>query len=76
MKRVGAIISVFLLISLYVTTLICALIGSEFANAMLKASVFGTIFIPTILYVYIFLFKAINKNTFDGDDDESPDSKK
>lgn len=65
MKRVGALISVFLLISLYVTTLICALVGSEFANSMLQASVFGTIFIPVILYAYLFLFKVFNKNTED-----------
>lgn len=63
MKRVGAIIAIFLLISLYATTLICALIGSEFATSMLQASVFGTIFIPVLLYVYLYLFKFFNKNS-------------
>lgn len=63
MKRVGALITIFLLLSLYVTTLVCAIIGSEFAIAMLKASVCGTIFIPVILYAYLFLFKAFNKDS-------------
>ncbi len=63
MKRIGALLGVFLLISLYVTTLVCAIIGSDFALSMLKASIFGTIFIPVILYVYLFLFRAFNKNS-------------
>lgn len=61
MKRVGALIVVFLLISLYVTTLVCAVIGSDFAVSMLQASIFGTIFLPVILYVYLYLFKVFNK---------------
>ena len=63
MKRVAALLGVFLLLSLYVTTLVCAIIGSEFALSMLKASICGTIFIPVILYAYLFLFKAFNKNS-------------
>lgn len=59
MKRFGAIVAIFLLISLYLTTLICALIGTEFAISMLQASVFGTIFIPVILYIYLFVFRAL-----------------
>jgi hypothetical protein len=43
--------------------LVCAIIGSDFALSMLKASIFGTIFIPVILYVYLFLFRAFNKNS-------------
>lgn len=73
MKRIGAIIAIFLLIGLYVTTLICALIGNEFANSMLMASIFGTIFIPVILYTYLFLFKAFNKGSnmdLDADQDD------
>ncbi|MDD6570876.1 MAG: hypothetical protein PUF12_00680 [Thermoflexaceae bacterium] len=70
MKRIGAIIAILLLIGLYVTTLICAFIGTEFANSMLMASIFGTIFIPVLLYTYLFLIKAFNKDKA-SDKDES-----
>lgn len=79
MKRAGAIIAIILLVGLYVTTLICALIGNDFATNMLKASVFGTIFIPVLLYCYMFLFKAFNKETViiveDNEDAGKNDSK-
>ena len=68
MKRAGALIVVFLLVSLYITTLICAVIGSDFANSMLQASVFGTIFLPVILYAYLYLFKVFNKQNGPNDD--------
>ena len=71
MKRIGAIIAIFLLISMYITSLICALIGSEFATQMLQASVFCTIFIPVILYAYIFLMKAFNKGKLPGEHEET-----
>lgn len=61
MKRAGSLIVIFLLISLYITTLVCAIIGSDFAISMLQASVFGTIFLPVILYAYLYLFKIFNK---------------
>ena len=61
MKRAGALIVIFILISLYITTLVCAIIGSDFAHSMLQASIFGTIFLPVILYAYLYLFKVFNK---------------
>lgn len=73
MKRAGALIVVFLLISLYMTTLICAFIGSDFANSMLQASIFGTIFLPVILYAYLYLFKIFNKQP-EQHNDETPSS--
>ena len=70
MKRAGALIVVFLLISLYITTLVCALIGNEFATSMLQASIFGTIFLPVILYAYLYLFKVFNKTSKNNDDND------
>lgn len=75
MKRVGAIIAIFLLVSMYITALVCALIGSEFATSMLQASVFCTIFIPVLLYAYLFLTKAIHKdNDFLTEEDDNKDA--
>ncbi|MCR5216110.1 MAG: hypothetical protein K6C69_04185 [Lachnospiraceae bacterium] len=62
MKRVGAILGIVLLISMYLTTLVCALIKTDTAFAMLKASIFFTFFIPVILYVYMMTFKFFNKD--------------
>lgn len=74
MKRIGAIIAIFLLASMYVTALICAIIGSEFATQMLQAALFCTIFIPVLLYAYIFLMKALNKGKIPGEKQEETET--
>lgn len=73
MKRVGAIIVIFLLVSMYITTLICAIIGTPNAMSMLTASIFSTIFLPVLLYAYMVLFKFFNKTD---DLDNSADTHK
>lgn len=74
MKRFGAIVAVILLVSLYLTTLVCAIIGNDFAMSMLKASIFGTIFIPVLLYTYLFILKAFNPSSKMEDDEENKDT--
>lgn len=61
LKRFGALVCAVLLVVLYLTTLILALMGSEQMMNMLKASIFLTFFIPVMLYTYIFIYKLIHK---------------
>lgn len=61
-KRILAIAGVVILVGLYVSTLVFALIGSELSTNLLKASVACTILLPIILYGYMLLYKLSKKN--------------
>ena len=50
LKRISALLGVFILIAMYLCTLIFALIDSPVASDLLKASIAATIFVPVILY--------------------------
>lgn len=76
MKRIFAILGVVILVALYVSTLVFALIGSPFAMECLKVSIGFTIVIPVLLWIYIAMFKYMgqkrneNQNTFSNEDRE------
>lgn len=65
-KRIFALISAFLLILLYLSTLIFALIDSPLTNDLLIVSVAATIILPVLLYGLI-LFGKLNKDPHDED---------
>lgn len=56
-KQIAAIISIILLVGMYVLTLIFALIDHSETQSMLKASLYTTMVIPVMLYLFIFLTK-------------------
>lgn len=56
-KQIAAIIAIVLLVGMYVLTLILALIDHSETQAMLKASLYATMVIPVMLYLFIFLTK-------------------
>lgn len=62
LKRISALIGAVLLGILYVCTLIFALIGSPWANDMLKAAVAATILIPVLLYGMILIARVLKKD--------------
>lgn len=65
-KRVLALIGVVLLVLLYVSTLVFALIDHPAANDLLTAAVAATILVPVILYGFL----LIHRLTGQGDDDD------
>ena len=73
LKRIFAVIAVILLVGLYVSTLIFALLGSPEANYLFKASIFCTVIIPVILYGYILIYKIFNHREHKDDGPSSED---
>lgn len=65
--RILAVIGVVLLASLYVSSLIFALIDHPVATTLLKISFVGTIVIPIMLYVYMMIFRVFHKEPEDRD---------
>ena len=52
LKRVLAIIGIILLVGLYASTLVLALIGSPFSRQCLMAAIYCTIILPILIYAY------------------------
>lgn len=56
-KRILALIGVFLLLAMYVSTMVFALIDSPWAAKMFWISLYCTIVIPVIIYAGTLIFK-------------------
>ncbi|MDY4835072.1 MAG: hypothetical protein SO181_08025 [Frisingicoccus sp.] len=61
MKRIAAMIGIILLVGLYLSTLIFALMDSEFTFTLFKASILMTIAVPCLLYAMILIYNFLNK---------------
>lgn len=62
-KQLFAIILIILLISLYVITLVFAIMDNTSTMSMFAASVLATIIIPVLLWAYTFIYKLVNKKS-------------
>ena len=61
MKRIFAIIAIFLLTSIYLSTLIFSMINSDLAFGLFKASLLLTIAVPCILYAMILVCRFLKR---------------
>lgn len=68
MKRIFALISAILLIGLYISTFVFALMGSELSQNLFMASVALTIILPVLLYAMILIHRLVDKNSGSIDD--------
>ena len=64
-KQILAIIGIVFLVLLYLSTLICAIIGRTETMRLFQASVMATVIIPVLLWAYSFIYKLIKKNAKD-----------
>lgn len=60
-KRIAAMIGVILLISMYILTLVSAIIATKYAHSLFLASIFCTFAIPVTLYAYMLIYKLVHK---------------
>lgn len=61
-KKILALVGAILLVILYLSTLIFALMESDLAADLLKASLICTVVIPVLIYGYILVYRVLNKN--------------
>ena len=62
MKRIFAILGVILIVALYVITFIMAITDNTSTMRMFEAAVIATIIIPTLMWIYAFIYRLLNKN--------------
>lgn len=60
-KQISAIIAIIALLGLYVATFVFALIDSPNSGRMFQASLFATIALPILLWIYISIAKKITE---------------
>lgn len=68
-KRILAILGVVLLLGLYVLTMIMAIFDPTETMNYFMASVVATVMIPTLFWIYMYIYKLMKKNN---DEDETP----
>lgn len=69
-KRIFALAGAILLVCLYASTLIFALIDSPLFSDLLKISIAATIFLPVVLYAYTLIYRLARRNSTDDDTDK------
>lgn len=62
LKKILAVLVIILLVGLYISTLVFALMDSELSFRLLQISIFSTIAVPVILYVCNMLYKLLHKD--------------
>ena len=61
-QRIGAIVVIILLLSLYVVCFIAAVSGSEKLQPLFRATLGMTIALPVLLYIFILFLRMGEKN--------------
>lgn len=59
LKRIFALLGTIILAGLYLCTLIFSLMSGELALGLFRASIFCTVAIPILLYVYMTVYKVL-----------------
>lgn len=62
-KRILAIIAILLLAGMYLLSLIFAIIDHPLKSSLMSASLYCTVIIPILLYVFLFITKLIRQNS-------------
>lgn len=58
-KQILAILGIVLLVALYLSTLVCALLDNSSTMAFFKASIYSTIVLPVLIWAYSFIFRLV-----------------
>lgn len=61
-QQILAILGIVLLLGLYLTTLILAILGKDFFP-MFMAALLASIALPVLLWVYSYIYKLIKRNS-------------
>lgn len=62
-KQVLAIIAIAILVGLYISTLVFALMSSPMADTLLKISLISTLGVPIVLYLLLMFLKLARRDS-------------
>ena len=75
LKRILAILGILVLAGMYLASLIFAIIDHPLKTSLLSASLYATIVIPVLLYVFLFVAKLLRGDPDKQDGGARPDKK-
>ena len=61
-KQILAILGIVVLVGMYGITLFCAIFDNSDTMNYLKASIVATVIVPTLLWIYTFIYKLLKKD--------------
>lgn len=61
-KRIASVIGIILISSMYIISIISAIIASEKAPGLFLASIFSSVVIPIMIYIFIAVYKYVHKD--------------
>lgn len=64
-KQIFALLAIVIIILLYITTLILAIMNNSYTKTFFEAALFSSIFLPLMLYLFIWIgnvLKSYNPN--------------
>lgn len=64
-KRIAAIIGIILLVGMYITTLVLAIMNNDLTQRFFTASIICTVVIPVLIWVYQWIYKLVKKDAED-----------
>ncbi|ROR30366.1 hypothetical protein EDD66_10217 [Mobilisporobacter senegalensis] len=64
-KQTLAILMIVFLVGLYIVTLIAAITSTPATAGLFKASLFATMVLPIMFYIYQMIYKTFKKNNED-----------
>lgn len=64
-KRIMAIIGIVILLGLYITALLLAVLGDENSTPWFMAAICATIIVPILIWIYQWLYKLLKKDVSD-----------
>ena len=60
-KRIAAIVGLVLIVSMYLISFLSAIFATEYSYGLFMASIFCTIVIPIMIYLFIAVYKMVHK---------------
>ena len=67
-KQILAILGIVVLLSLYVITLVCAIVDNSNTMRMFQASIVASFIIPVLIWAYGFIYRPIKKSSKDAEE--------
>ena len=74
--RIGALVLVFLLVAMYVVTLILAFMKDPAAHRLFEGAIVATVGVPVVLYAYMLMYRYLkgrNEAHSEKPDDQTKD---
>jgi hypothetical protein len=64
-KQILAILGIVILVGIYLTSLVFALIDHPQKSSLMQASLYATVVIPVLIYAFLFIGKLLRKDEED-----------